>query len=137
MSNLNKLIRPERQSNVNEPDSTPKSIVGHISMDDMGSNVQKESHKLNNNPSIGTTAKSNSSSKPLFEPSTLSSIEDLSYRPTTEENAEVLNQIMMEIYKKLTDSSHDTIVSATDVILEILKSDIDVSEKRKGDRSAS
>ena len=132
-----KVIRSERQNN-NEPDSNPTSVAGKISMKDMGDRAEFKETSVKPDTSKPNTSKPNASNKTakpkdswLQGSSNISNIEDLSYYPTNEDNANVLNSLMIEIHKFLLDASHDTIVSATDAVLEILKNeDITITKKR-------
>ncbi|EGV61861.1 Sec63-domain-containing protein [Yamadazyma tenuis ATCC 10573] len=96
----------------------------------MGSHAVSEN--LNSETKSVSKANNISTTNTRFQASSIASIENLSYYPTTDENSDFLNDLMIQVHHKLTDASHDTIVSATDVILEILKNDeMSVTDKRQ------
>lgn len=99
-------------------------MAGHVGMKDMGARVERDQ--------IDKPQKKTPVSSDSIEFNDMGTIEDLSYYPTTNDNRQVLNLLMIEIHKKLPDTTHDAIISATDVVLEILKNDeLDASTKRK------
>lgn len=133
MSDLNTIINSNHKRE-NDVDSTPSSILGHISVADMGTRVGEKSSQIapkSQSQDVKSQPKNSTSTTRNAYSSNIASIEDLSYYPTTDATAEVLDQLMVAVNQKLTDVSHDTVVSATDVVLEILKNDEEISVKRR------
>lgn len=127
----NKVIQSEHRRKNSNDDSTPKSMVGRITMKDIGERASKSEV-------IKPVGKeSRKKSKPLasrgqFDYSYTSSMESILYYPTNEETAYTYDLILDEVRKLFPDSSHDIILSAADSTLEILKDeDKTVSEKKK------
>lgn len=122
----NKVIQSDRKRHYPEDDSTPKSMAGHITMKDIGERASKATP---DKPTT-TVVKKPTASRGQFDYST-TSMESIVYYPTNEETAYTYDLILNEIRKLFPDSSHDTILSAADSTLEILKSDTSVTEKKK------
>lgn len=118
-----------------KPDYNPKSLAGHISVKEMGTKVATDdtttkalapaANKVSNNDEVASEA---------LVPAVYSgqmNLESISYKPSTAENAEIFNQLAIQVRKFLPDESHTVIMSAADTILETLKNeDTSITEKR-------
>lgn len=124
----NKVIRADRRLNdersIAEPSSNPTSLVGQISIKDMGTRISND--KVT--PPKQTKKKETISFNNYSYSSTF---ENISYNPTNEETAHIFDLIMIQVSHLLPDTSHDVVISASDSILEILKTDADMTLKRK------
>lgn len=128
----NKVIRADRRP-TEEPNSNPSSLVGQISVKDLGTRVVKEAPPAD----IPKRIRSNNG-KPKTNPSTYGNytnsndFEEISYHPTNEETAHIFDLIMTELSQYLVDASHSVVLSAADLTLEILKlEDTSISTKRQ------
>lgn len=108
-----------------DKETNPMSLAGQISLKDMGSRAKTETEVSSKN-----IPKSNDR-KPVTNFFFAGSLEKVLYHPTTEENAHILELIMVKVHEFLPDSSHDVIISAADSILEIIKSELSNLEKKK------
>lgn len=113
------------------PEYNPTSLVGQISVKDMGSRVQYESgnikapnlQELKRNDSFGTNVP--------IEPQADMVFESISYRPTNSQNAINFEHLTAEVRKYIPDELHSVILSAADAILESLKSEeLSIEEKK-------
>lgn len=126
----NKANSGKRNRNPEE-DSNPASMAGQISIKDMGSRAQP-------GPREGLPKQAESSK--LTEGSFLNDVtaflndlgfENIAYKPTTSENAQVFEQLSAEVRIHIPDEPHSVILSAADVILETLKNtESSIGEKR-------
>lgn len=121
----NKMIRSDRRlqdvRSTDDPSSNPTSLAGKISIKDMGSKY------------IGDKESTEPRKKTAFHTnySYSSSIESIGYHPTTEESAHMFDLIMVKVAQLLPDTSHEVVLSAADAILDTLKREMGMSEKRK------
>lgn len=117
----NKVLRPDKPPGLDDP-ALPQSLAGQISKYDMGRSVQHEA------PQPDERAAAPPQRPSLYVPE---SFEGVSYTPTSEEAGHILELIMAEVHRYLPDASHAVVVSAADVVVEILKSDGSNVTKRK------
>ena len=125
----NKVIRSERRRR-DEDDSNPTSLAGQISVHDIGSRVVKDKPQEPIKETIEAAPKPQSR-RTQYNYISNSSLESILYYPTNEQTAHVFDLIMSEIRTLFPDSSHDTILSAADAVLEILKNeDLQTKDKK-------
>lgn len=129
----NKVLRANKADRnlAEDVNSNPSSLVGQISVKDMGTRVSKEPADIPKKVRL-------TKSEPKAEPRTAASyansndFEEISYYPTNEETAHIFDLIMTELSKFLVDASHSVLLSAADLTLEILKlEDTSMTTKRK------
>ncbi len=131
----------------NEPTGTAESLVGRISVKDMGTRVTREAPKdlekkkakalLNSADAVERSIRraQETSTARFGAADVLESVqqmEGLRYRPRTTETREVYELLLGLIHGSLGDQTQEVVRSATDAVLETLKSD-DLKEfdKRK------
>ncbi|CUM63214.1 uncharacterized protein PRCAT00000784001 [Priceomyces carsonii] len=120
----NKVLRPGRRFKDNDEDTTPVSLAGHVSIQDMGTRVVSESVQRKTNSKKTSRSSANGTT---FE----GTFDNSSYHPTNEETSHIFNLIITELGKVLSDQSHEVIISAADSVLDVLKNDeISVAERR-------
>lgn len=112
-------LRGRRTLNLNEPDSAPASMAGHISMKEMGSRARTEP-ETRPRPANGEGSEERSQNNGNFVQRDLN-FEDIAYKPTTEGNALAFEAFTAEIRQHIPDEPHSVILSAADTVLELLK----------------
>ncbi|ODV80536.1 RNA helicase-related protein required for pre-mRNA splicing [Suhomyces tanzawaensis NRRL Y-17324] len=124
----NKVIRSDRRGR-EEVNTNPSSLVGQISVKDMGTRVARDSPK--DQTEIAQASKTKRANAVSFNNYSYSSTyENISYHPTNEDTAHFFDLIMTQVRHFLPDTSHEVILSAADTILEIIKGDGGVLEKK-------
>lgn len=129
----NKVLQPDRKmrSNDESVNSNPSSLAGQISVKDMGSRVSKDSPSKSSSES-SSRSKSQSTKPSSYNYSYSGTFEDISYQPTNPQTSHVFELIMSEAYHFLPDVSNSVILSAADLLLEILKlEEKSITSKRK------
>lgn len=128
----NKVIRSERRPRNDHENTLPTSLAGQISVKEMGSRVVSEKQSVQQSAKPNKKKSTSSSSQTFNNQSYSTSYESINYRPTNEESAHIFDLIMTQVRTYLPDTSHEVILSAADVILEILKvKDSSIVEKRR------
>ncbi|KAK7686800.1 hypothetical protein QCA50_009873 [Cerrena zonata] len=129
----NKVLQPDRKmkSNDESVNSNPSSLAGQISVKDMGSRVSKDPPAKSSSES-SSRSKNQSTNPSSYNYSYSGTFEDISYQPTNPQTSHVFELIMSEIYHFLPDVSNGVILSAADLLLEILKlEEKSITSKRK------
>lgn len=120
----NKVIRAERPNTEAEPSSNPLSMVGRISVKEMGSRVANLT-----DPEVKELEKRKQESEQKNESQKRAKIvlgavlEGTLYRPKSEDTQEVWDTIVYVMSGFLGDQSHLVILSAADSLVEILKNE--------------
>lgn len=130
-----------------EPTGQPESLVGRISVKDMGSRVQHEAPKdLEKKKAKAQRSQAEAEERAIRraqEASTarfgaadvlasVAEMEGLRYRPRTAETSEVYELLLGLVHRQLGDQTSEVVRSATDTILESLKDeDMKEFDKRK------
>ncbi|KAF8320257.1 Sec63-domain-containing protein [Clavulina sp. PMI_390] len=128
-----------------EPDGAPESLVGRIDPKDMGSRVERDAPKDLEKKKKRAVQPDDMSRSRRQVPDASNSfshsniidatqdMEDLVYRPRTAETREVYELILSAVHRVLGDQAHDIVRSATDAVLETLKTDSlkDFDKKRE------
>ncbi|EAZ63248.2 RNA helicase-related protein required for pre-mRNA splicing [Scheffersomyces stipitis CBS 6054] len=128
----NKVIRNSHRPRQDDEKYNPSSLIGHISVSEMGSRVSKGSNSDREKKSSSLVKKSANSGEPKSIAQYTSAYENISYQPTNEETGHIFDLLMAEVRQVLPDSNHEVVLSASDAILEILKEkDSTVGEKKK------
>lgn len=112
-------IRGRRVLNLNEPDSAPASMAGHITMKEMGSRAQIQP-ETPSRPVNGGEEETRSENREIRFQTDLN-FEDIAYKPTTQANASAFEAFTAEIRQHIPDELHSVILSAADTVLEVLK----------------
>lgn len=131
----------------NEPTGAPESLVGRVNVKDMGSRAGREAPKdlekkrKTAQPGHDSVDRGSRRKAPQVTSATsqyndiLAATEDLeglTYRPKTSETREVYELLLGQVHQSLGDQAQDVIRSATDTVLEILKSeDLKEFDKKK------
>lgn len=135
----NKVLRPDRSldSNSSNPlkdaaDSQPKSMIGKISVKEMGSfarqdvsSVDRETYRQEAVSKISNERQPKRAINRSTSKSTLlgdGSVDKLHYYPSDESNSARYNEIVQHMATLLGDDlPHDVIISGVDFVLEVLK----------------
>lgn len=132
----NNGARHNGRGNAPQVDYNPQSLVGQISVKEMGSRAAATSTEV---------ARVTPGSAPLYEvnreldiaefhtPASFldGSLENITYKPSTAANAEHFSQLVVEVRNHIPDESRSVILSAADAILEVLKNEeTPIGEKR-------
>ncbi|SGZ50263.1 CIC11C00000000239 [Sungouiella intermedia] len=113
------------------PNYNPTSLVGQVSVKDMGSRVTRESGGILVSQSRDSSEKEEFSTKENFNALSNMEFESINYRPTNKQNAANFENLTVEIRKHIPDELHSVILSAADAILECLKNEeLSVEDKR-------
>ncbi|AET38994.1 ATP-dependent RNA helicase BRR2 Ecym_3516 [Eremothecium cymbalariae DBVPG len=136
----NKVLRADRRLQENKADplkdaaiAQPKSMAGRISIKDMGQITTNEDSNIAEKPMIKelpvakvkkeaatTTATRNIGLRSVLA----DGIDTLKYYPSTKPNTEVYGNILAYVSELLgNDMPHSVVVSATDLVLQVLKGD--------------
>lgn len=114
------------------PDYNPSSLVGQISVKDMGSRVSHESGKELTVQRQEASSQANVDSDGVFEPPNDLEFESINYRPTNKQTAANFEHLTVAIRTHIPDELHSVILSAADAILECLKNEeLSIEEKKK------
>ncbi|KZT38321.1 putative RNA helicase [Sistotremastrum suecicum HHB10207 ss-3] len=123
-----------------EPDGAPTSLVGRIDPKQMGARVYREAPK---DLEKKKKKAADTSDKPAAKKATVGfgytdiieatqDVEGLTYRPRTTETREVYEIMLSNVHQALGDQAQDIVRSATDAVLETLKTeDVKDFDKKK------
>ncbi|KAG1730314.1 putative RNA helicase, partial [Suillus lakei] len=119
-----------------EPDGAPTSLAGRIDPREMGSRVQRQAPKdvEKKKKKAGDAGKQEAPEKVVKRRAeagfgytdiidATQEVEGLSYRPRTAETREVYEVMLSTVHQVLGDQAQDIVRSATDAVLETLKSE--------------
>lgn len=121
----NKVLRAERHHREEILDA-PSSVVGRISVKDMGSRVDRE-RPVGEVPQKRTQTSTGDGKQSTFVPEMGAEVH---YFPTTAENGHIFELLMTLVNALLPDSSHEVVLSAADAVLEVCKQE-DTSNRAK------
>lgn len=127
-----------------EPDGAPTTLSGRINPREMGSRIRREAPKDVESKKKKATDKRDTSERQSKRKAEVANyghgdivdatqdIEGLhSYRPRTAETREVYELILFAVHQALGDQTHETVRSATDIVLETLKGEMKDFDKKK------
>lgn len=96
-------------------------FVQKLSSNDMSSNVTDINLQVRSNTTKKNDTKKRKKRSGIFTDFEISDIDYVSYYPTNEESYNVFNLLIKEVHQYLSDCSEEVIISAADLVLEILK----------------
>lgn len=111
------------QSRDSAPDYNPTSLVGQISVKDMGSRAQQASEAADHDKVDETRKTTIPDAFVASDFQTDMAFESISYQPTDAHNAASFERLTAEVRKHIPDELHSVILSAADAILDCLKSE--------------
>ncbi|EEQ38863.1 hypothetical protein CLUG_02989 [Clavispora lusitaniae ATCC 42720] len=124
---LDSVAQGKSQKDENEIDYNPTSLAGQISVKEMGTRAKSEPEGQKSQPPTTEQTNQSTNTDSFSEDYAL---ENMAYRPTTAQNSDIFEQLIVCVRKHIPDESHSVILSAADAILEVLKGDTGMTQQK-------
>ena len=124
---LDSAAQGKSRKDENEIDYNPTSLAGQISVKEMGTRAKSEPEGQKSQP---TTTEQTNQSTNTDSFSADYALENMAYRPTTAQNSDIFEQLIVCVRKHIPDELHSVILSAADAILEVLKGDTSMTQQK-------
>lgn len=110
---------------------SPASLAGHISVKDMGTRTQTPAAAVPAAAAESARSENRGVSENYGDFAADFALENIAYRPTTGANARAFELLTISVRQLIPDEPHSVIFSAADAVLETLKGDGRVAEKKR------